>query len=377
MELLLSILLLLYTLNFSSLKYYIITGESSGDVHAANLVSEIKLLDKKSDIRAWGGQRLSNENVSIAKDIKKTSFMGFWNVIKNLNQIRRNLNFCKKDIISFSPDALILVDYPGFNLKIAEFAKRKKIKVYYYISPKVWAWNSSRINKIKSFVDTLFIIFPFEVDFYSKFNINAIYVGNPLLDEIKKNKNKLSLKVTKPIIALLPGSRLQEVINILPAMLSVVDYFSEYQFVIAANDIIDLNVYNQIIKNKNVSIVVGETYGLLKNSKYALVASGTATLEAALFNVPQIVCYKTSYFSYLIAKLLIKTKYISLVNIILNRLVVKELIQNNLNSKRLKNELELMMKNSERIKNYYSQIRKKLGEKCASKKVAEIITSSI
>ena len=377
MELLLSILLLLYTLNFSSLKYYIITGESSGDVHAANLVSEIKLLDKKSVIRAWGGQRLSNENVSIAKDIKKTSFMGFWNVIKNLNQIRRNLNFCKKDIISFSPDALILVDYPGFNLKIAEFAKRKKIKVYYYISPKVWAWNSSRINKIKSFVDTLFIIFPFEVDFYSKFNINAIYVGNPLLDEIKKNKNKLSLKVTKPIIALLPGSRLQEITNILPAMLSVVDYFSEYQFVIAANDIIDLKVYNRIIKNKNVSIVVGETYGLLKNSKYALVASGTATLEAALFNVPQIVCYKTSYFSYLIAKLLIKTKYISLVNIILNRLVVKELIQNNLNSKRLKNELELMMKNSERIKNYYSQIRKKLGEKCASKKVAEIITSSI
>lgn len=377
MELLLSILFLLYTLNFSSLKYYIITGESSGDVHAANLVSEIKLLDKKSDIRAWGGQRLSNENVSIAKDIKKTSFMGFWNVIKNLNQIRRNLNFCKKDIISFSPDALILVDYPGFNLKIAEFAKRKKIKVYYYISPKVWAWNSSRINKIKSFVDTLFIIFPFEVDFYSKFNINAIYVGNPLLDEIKKNKNKLSLKVTKPIIALLPGSRLQEITNILPAMLSVVDYFSEYQFVIAANDIIDLKVYNRIIKNKNVSIVVGETYGLLKNSKYALVASGTATLEAALFNVPQIVCYKTSYFSYLIAKLLIKTKYISLVNIILNRLVVKELIQNNLNSKRLKNELELMMKNSERIKNYYSQIRKKLGEKCASKKVAEIICSTI
>ena len=377
MELLLSILLLLYTLNFSSLKYYIITGESSGDVHAANLVSEIKLLDKKSDIRAWGGQRLSNENVSIAKDIKKTSFMGFWNVIKNLNQIRRNLNFCKKDIISFSPDALILVDYPGFNLKIAEFAKRKKIKVYYYISPKVWAWNSSRINKIKSFVDTLFIIFPFEVDFYSKFNINAIYVGNPLLDEIKKNKNKLSLKVTKPIIALLPGSRLQEITNILPAMLSVVDYFSEYQFVIAANDIIDLKVYDRIIKNKNVSIVVGETYGLLKNSKYALVASGTATLEAALFNVPQIVCYKTSYFSYLIAKLLIKTKYISLVNIILNRLVVKELIQNNLNSKRLKNELELMMKNSERIKNYYSQIRKKLGEKCASKKVAEIISSTI
>lgn len=377
MELLLSILFLLYTLNFSSLKYYIITGESSGDVHAANLVSEIKLLDKKSDIRAWGGQRLSNENVSIAKDIKKTSFMGFWNVIKNLNQIRRNLNFCKKDIISFSPDALILVDYPGFNLKIAEFAKRKKIKVYYYISPKVWAWNSSRINKIKSFVDTLFIIFPFEVDFYSKFNINAIYVGNPLLDEIKKNKNKLSLKVTKPIIALLPGSRLQEITNILPAMLSVVDYFSEYQFVIAANDIIDLKVYNRIIKNKNVSIVVGETYGLLKNSKYALVASGTATLEAALFNVPQIVCYKTSYFSYLIAKLLIKTKYISLVNIILNRLVVKELIQNNLNSKRLKNELELMMKNSERIKNYYSQIRKKLGEKCASKKVAEIISSTI
>lgn len=368
---------MLYTLNCSSLKYYIITGESSGDVHAANLVSEIKLLDKKSDIRAWGGQRLSNENVSIAKDIKKTSFMGFWNVIKNLNQIRRNLNFCKKDIISFSPDALILVDYPGFNLRIAEFAKKKKIKVYYYISPKVWAWNSSRINKIKSFVDTLFIIFPFEVDFYSKFNINAIYVGNPLLDEIKNNKNKLSLKVTKPIIALLPGSRLQEITNILPAMLSVVDYFSEYQFVIAANDIIDLNVYNRIIKNKNVSIVVGETYGLLKNSKYALVASGTATLEAALFNVPQIVCYKTSYFSYLIAKLLIKTKYISLVNIILNRLVVKELIQNNLNSKRLKNELELMMKNSERIKNYYSQIRKKLGEKCASKKVAEIITSSI
>lgn len=359
------------------MKYYIITGEPSGDIHAANLVSEIKLIDDKSEIRAWGGERLSSANISIAKDIKETSFMGFWNVIKNLNKVRHNLNFCKEDIMRFNPDALILVDYPGFNLKIAEFAKKKGYRVHYYISPKVWAWNSSRISKIKSFVDNLFVVFPFEVDFYSKFNLTPIYVGNPLLDEINNNKLNFSFKSTKPIIALLPGSRLQEIKKILPVMLSVVDYFSDYQFVIAANDMNNLDLYNSIINNKNVEIVFGETYGLLNNSKFALVTSGTATLETALFNVPQIVCYKTNYLTYIIAKLVIKIKYISLVNILLNRLVVAELIQGDLNTQNLKKELELIIYDNQKIQEDYKNIKQKLSKKGASKKVAEVIYSSI
>tara|TARA_Y100001954_G_C15769975_1_gene583873 strand:+ start:283 stop:1362 length:1080 start_codon:yes stop_codon:yes gene_type:complete len=358
-------------------KYYIITGEPSGDIHASNLVSEIKLIDNNNQIRAWGGERLSAENISIAKDIKETSFMGFWNVIKNISKIKSNLSFCKRDIVNFNPDVLILVDYPGFNLKIAEFAKNKGFKVYYYISPKVWAWNESRIAKIKSFIDHLIVIFPFEVDFFSKFNLNVAYFGNPLLDEISKNKLKFSLKPLKPIIALLPGSRLQEIKSILPIMLSVIDYFPNYQFVIAANKMISLDIYKKIIDNKNVDLVFGETYGLLNNSKFALVTSGTATLETALFNVPQIICYRTSYLTYLIAKTIIKTKYISLVNILLNRLVVKELIQSQLNTKNLKRELDLLINDSRNIYQDYKILKEKLNEKGASKKIAEFIYSSI
>tara|TARA_B100002052_G_scaffold89372_1_gene82217 strand:+ start:16259 stop:17338 length:1080 start_codon:yes stop_codon:yes gene_type:complete len=358
-------------------KYYIITGEPSGDIHASNLVSEIKLIDNNNQIRAWGGERLSAENISIAKNIKETSFMGLWNVIKNISKIKSNLSFCKRDIVNFNPDALILVDYPGFNLKIAEFAKNKGFKVYYYISPKVWAWNESRIAKIKSFIDHLIVIFPFEVDFFSKFNLNVAYFGNPLLDEISNNELKFSLKSVKPIIALLPGSRLQEIKSILPIMLSVIDYFPNYQFIIAANKMISLDIYKKIIDNKNVDLVFGETYGLLNNSKYALVTSGTATLETALFNVPQIICYRTNYLTYLIAKTIIKTKYISLVNILLNRLAVKELIQSQLNTQNLKKELDFIINDSRKIYQDYKILKKQLNEKGASKKIAEFIYSSI
>ena len=225
------------------MKYYIITGEPSGDIHAANLVNELKKRDSKTNVRAWGGERLISEGVSLAKNIKETSFMGIWSIIKNLATINSNLKFCKKDILNFQPDALILVDYPGFNLQIAEFAKKNQIKVFYYIPPKLWAWNKKRIKKIKKFIDHLLVIFPFEVEFYKKNGIEAIYVGNPVLDEIKRTKDKFSLETSKPIIALFPGSRKEEIKLILPEMLTVVDNYPNYQFVIAATNMFETKFY--------------------------------------------------------------------------------------------------------------------------------------
>ncbi|MAW21004.1 MAG: lipid-A-disaccharide synthase [Flavobacteriales bacterium] len=355
------------------MRYYIITGEPSGDMHAANLVSELKSLDDNSIIRAWGGKRLVSEGVEISKDIKDISFMGLWSVIINIGVIKSNIEYCKKDLLAFKADALILVDYPGFNLKIAEFAKKNGIKVFYYISPKVWAWNKSRIYKIKKYVDYLLVIFPFEVEFYKDHGVEVTYVGNPLLDEIKKNNISFSYKESKPVIALLPGSRKQEVDKILPLMLSVVDDFPEYNFVIAGNKNFDKDYYTKFIRNDNVSLVYDQTYGLLKNSKYALVTSGTATLEAALFKVPQVVCYKTNWLTYIIGKLLIKINYLSLVNILLNHLVVKELIQLELTKENLRLEIDSMIKNQEDIISDYNKIINLLDKKGASKNAAKFI----
>ena len=259
------------------MKYYFITGEPSGDLHAANLVFELKKCDKNAEIRAWGGDRLIAEGVQIVKHIKDTAFMGLWNVLKNLRVIKSNLDYCKKDITNFKPDALVLVDYPGFNLKIAQFAKKQGIKVFYYISPKVWAWNKTRVSKIKNFVDHLIVIFPFEVDFYKKYGMEVTYLGNPLLDEVGKGDFKFSYKSHKNIIALLPGSRKQEIDKILPIMLEVVENFPNYQFVIAATNTFSIEYYNHIIQNFEVDLVFEETYGLLSNADYALVTSGTAT----------------------------------------------------------------------------------------------------
>ena len=359
------------------MRFYIITGETSGDMHAANLVREMKKINTSISFRAWGGDRLISEGVSIVKHIKDTSFMGFWNVLKNVHIIKSNLSFCKNDILNFNPNALILVDYPGFNLKIAKYAKKLNIKVFYYISPKVWAWNVKRILKIKRYVDHLLVIFPFEVEFYKKHGIDAIYVGNPLLDEIDKKSFKLSSNSYKPIIALLPGSRKQEIALILPHMLSVVDNFPNFQFIIACNNIFSKEYYNSFIKDLDVQLVFNETHALLSHSKAALITSGTATLEAAFLKVPQVVCYKTNWLTYILARIMIKIQFLSLVNIILNKDVVKELIQINLNKHNLIKELNFILNKNNNVLKDYDKIIDILNKKGASNNVARYILDTI
>lgn len=357
------------------MRCYIVTGEPSGDLHAANLVNELKKIDKNTIVRAWGGERLISEGVSIAKNINETAFMGVWSVLKNLRRISLNLDFCKQDILAFKADYVVLVDYPGFNLKIAKFAKKNGLKVFYYISPKVWAWDQNKILKIKKFVDHLLVIFPFEVEFYKKYGVEVNYVGNPLLDEINKKNYSFSFKKSKEIIALLPGSRKQEIDLILPEMIKVVDSYDNYQFVVAASNMFTKEYYNSFINGKDVELVFDETYGLLSRAKAALVTSGTATLEAALFKVPQVVCYKTNWLTYLIAKYVIKIEYLSLVNILLGKKVVTELVQKRLNKKNIKKELDSLFVKRDKILYDYDKISTLLAKKGASKNAAEFILS--
>ena len=361
------------------MRYYVISGEQSGDMHASNLVAELKKKDCNAEIRAWGGDKLKEQGVQIVKHIKDLAFMGFWEVIVNLPTILSNISFCKKDILAFLPDALILVDYPGFNFRIAEFAKQNGIKVFYYISPQIWAWKRNRIKQIKKNVDKMFVILPFEKDFYQKNNFEVDFVGHPLLDEISKDDFSFSIKTDKDIIALLPGSRRQEISKILPKMLSVVNDFTDFQFVVATTNSVEEEYYKNIIGNKEVLFAKNETYGLLANTKAALVTSGTATLETALFGIPQVVCYKTNFFSFLIAKCLVKTKFISLVNIIMDKPVVKELIQDELIQKNLFSSLSEILENSNRkkIQENYNILKVKLGVEGASEKVAEIILHTL
>ena len=361
------------------MRYYIISGEQSGDMHAANLVAELKKKDHHAEVRAWGGDKLKGQGVQIVKHIKDLAFMGFWEVIVNLPKILSNISFCKKDILAFFPDVLILVDYPGFNFRIAKFAKQNGIKVFYYISPQIWAWKRNRIKQIKKNVDKMFVILPFEKDFYQKNNFEVDFVGHPLLDEISKDNFSFSIKTDKDIIALLPGSRRQEISKILPKMLSVVNDFTDFQFVVATTNSVEEEYYKNIIGNKEVLFAKNETYGLLANTKAALVTSGTATLETALFGIPQVVCYKTNFFSFLIAKCLVKTKFISLVNIIMDKPVVKELIQDELIQKNLFSSLSEILENSNRkkIQEDYNILKVKLGVEGASEKVAEIILHTL
>jgi len=359
------------------MKFYIITGEPSGDLHASNLVEELKKCNNELEFKAWGGERLLAQGVELAKHIKETAFMGLLDVLKNLCAIKENLNYCKQDILRYKPDALILVDYPGFNLKIARFAKQQGIKVFYYISPKVWAWNKSRVTKIKRYVDELLVIFPFEVDFYHKYGMKVTYVGNPLLDEIGKGNFSFSCSTEKLIIALLPGSRKQEIEDILPEMLTIVKHYPNHQFVIAATNNFSKQYYQSFIKEKNVKLVFDETYGLLSNATAALVTSGTATLETALFKVPQVVCYKTNWITYCLAKNLIEIKYLSLVNILMDKLVVKELIQKELNKNRIKMELDILLNDNKEILTDYDKLIELLNKKGASKNAAQFILKSI
>jgi lipid-A-disaccharide synthase len=362
------------------MKYYIIAGEASGDLHASNLMKELKVLDVNAKFRCWGGDLMKAQGADLVKHYRDLAFMGFTEVLMNLTTILDNIKFCKKDISEHRPDVLILVDYPGFNLRIAEFAKAAGIKVFYYISPQIWAWKQSRVHKIKRVVDKMFVILPFEQEFYQRFDYPVDFVGHPLLDAVANysgQKNTLSVTTNKPIIALLPGSRKQEISTILPIMLSMVKKYEKYQFVIAAAPSQTKEFYQTFIGNSNVEIVFGQTYELLQKSELALVTSGTATLETALFGVPEIVCYKGGAISYAIAKQLVKVEYISLVNLIMDEEIVKELIQNELNENNLKIELDKLLNPETRIKmlSKYAKLKAKLGGSGASQKTAELMVA--
>lgn len=331
------------------MKYYIIAGEASGDLHGSNLIKALLLLNNNCTVRCWGGEKMQAAGATLVKHYKDLAFMGFTEVIKNLPTILNNIKFCKKDIESFAPNALILVDYPGFNMRIAKWAKQKGIKIIYYISPQIWAWKEKRVHAIKRDVDKMLVILPFEKDFYKKYNYEVDYVGHPLC-EVINDWNTANKNIQKEnIVALLPGSRKQEILVKLPIMLSMAKHFPQYKFVVAMAPGLDKDFYTKILAPySNVDTVSNATYMLLAKAKAALVTSGTATLETALFKVPEIICYKGGRISYEIAKRLIKIKFIGLVNLIMDKEVVKELIQNELNENNLRLELNALLQNEDK-----------------------------
>ncbi|MBL4655059.1 MAG: lipid-A-disaccharide synthase [Bacteroidia bacterium] len=363
------------------MKYYLIAGEASGDLHASNLMKALKNYDSNAEFRFWGGDKMRVIGGTLVKHYKDISYMGFWEVFTHLFEIKKNLKQCKQDVLSYNPDALILVDYPGFNLRIAQFSKTNGLKVYYYISPKIWAWNTSRVEIIKKAVDRVFTIFPFERDFYKKYNYEADYIGHPLIEEInsfKKDENFISENQLgiDPIIALLPGSRKQEITKTLNVMTSVKSQFPDHTFVICGLSSMDKNIYEPFITD-SVKIVIDKTYDLLSSSDAAIITSGTANLEAALLDVPQIVCYKTSLLTYLIAKMVIKVDYISPVNLIMNKEVIKELIQDQFNPNSVTEELRRILNDSdykiEMLENYKMLQDDLELEEPSSEKAAKII----
>lgn len=364
------------------MKYYIIAGEASGDLHASNLMKALRKRDTEADFRFWGGDRMQAVGGTLVKHYKELSFMGFVEILKNLPTILRNVKFCKKDIADFQPDMLVFIDYSGFNLRIAKWAKKQGFYTNYYISPQIWASRAKRVHAIKRDIDAVFVILPFVKDFYQKYKHSVDFVGHPLIDAIEQEKKvedahfrKQHNLSEKPIIALLPGSRKQEISVMLSVMLSLTDDFPDYQFVIAGAPSQEYAFYENFIRNKNVKFVNNQTYGLLSLATAALVTSGTATLETALFKVPQVVCYKGNAISYAIAKRIITLKFISLVNLIMNREVVKELIQNAFTKENLKSELTQILnpkKRDEMLENY-DVLEEKLGGEGASKKAAHLM----
>jgi lipid-A-disaccharide synthase len=363
------------------MKYYIIAGEASGDLHGSNLIKELKKADPSANIRCWGGDKMQQAGGELVKHYRDLAFMGFTEVLMNLRTIFRNLAFCKQDILRFHPDTLILIDYPGFNLRMAKWAKQNGFKVIYYISPQVWAWKENRVKAMKQYIDKMLVILPFEKKYFKdKWNWEVDYVGHPLVEEIETfQKQTVSTKLSeKPVIALLPGSRKQEILKKLPVMLQVSPYFPDHQFIVAQAPSVADSFY-QVFTEKypNVSVVKDKTYTLLMQAKAALVTSGTATLETALFGVPEVVCYKGSPLSYQIAKRVIKVKYISLVNLIMNKPVVKELIQQELTVENLQQELQPILTNESRIaeiKKDYAELKALLSESGnASAKAAYLI----
>jgi lipid-A-disaccharide synthase len=350
------------------MRYYIIAGEASGDLHASNCIKEIRRLDPAAVIRGWGGDMMQATGAELVKHYRDLAFMGFIEVVKNLPAILRNLSFCKEDIASFKPDVLVLVDYPGFNLRMAEWAKPRGFKIAWYISPQIWAWKENRVHKIKKYVDRMLVILPFEKAFYKKWQYEVEYVGHPLIEVVDQalRQPPTTAMADKPIIALLPGSRQQEILKKLPIMLALSKSFPGYQFIVAKAPGLESSFYDALLAPyTNVSFVSGQTYALLQQASAALVTSGTATLETALFGVPEVVCYKSSAISYQIGKRLIKVKYISLVNLIMDKPVVKELIQDALTPANLERELTSLLHNEERkkvLQEDYRQLKQLLNK---------------
>ncbi|MBU79477.1 MAG: lipid-A-disaccharide synthase [Flavobacteriales bacterium] len=368
------------------MKYYIIAGEASGDLHGASLIKEIKKSDPKAIINCWGGDLMSKAGGKIIKHFKDISFMGFWEVFKNLFTIYKNLNFCKRNIEKFKPDVIIFIDYPGFNLRIAKWTRKKGYKNHYYISPQVWAWKESRVKTIKENIDSLYVILPFEKSFYmEKHSFKVDYVGHPLMEHIPNRKidknfvEKINSLTNKPIIALLPGSRKQEINKILPELVKVSKRFENFQFIIAGAPGRSMSDYELILNNTQIPVIFDNTYNLIQLSEAAIVTSGTATLETALLGTPQIVCYKSSYLSFLIAKFIVKLNYISLVNIIMKKDVIDELIQSNCNSKNICFSLEKILNKScaKKIKFDYQKLFEVLDCGGASKITSSLILKRI
>ena len=362
------------------MKYYLIAGEASGDLHGSNLMKGIREADKNANFRYFGGDLMQSQGGTLVRHYREMAFMGVVKVLLNLSTIRRNLSLCRSDIIKFQPDVIILIDFPGFNMRIAKYAKKKGLKVFYYISPKVWAWNKSRVKTIRETISKMFVILPFEVEFYRNYDFHVEYHGNPILDAIQEKLDEKSktpelisagLLSGKPVIALLPGSRKQEIHYCLPEMLEVIPHFPEYQFIIAGAPGVEPSLYNQYMKGHNTNIVYNQTYDLLKQASAAIVTSGTATLETALMMVPEVVCYKMGSFTYNVGKHFVHVRFFSLVNLIMGKEVVKELLQFNI-SKCISEELKRILFNKDyrqAMLDNYVELRNILGTPGASGRI--------
>lgn len=370
------------------MRYYLIAGEASGDMHAANLMKQLQQKDENAAFRYFGGEKMEAVAGTLVKHYKHMAFMGFFTVLMNLKTIKRNFKQCEADLLEFKPDVLILVDYPGFNLRMAKFAKANGIKVFYYISPKIWAWKESRIKKIKAYVDQMFTILPFETEFFKKHDFQVNYVGNPSVDALEKYKTEITDFSTfcnendltaKPIIALLAGSRKQEIAHNLPVMLEMVKHYPDFQFVLAGVPSLGMESYSEYLKNSDVKVIFGKTYEILQHAKAALVTSGTATLETAILDVPQVVIYKFAggRFFFEILKLIVKVRLVSLVNLIVDRMIVKELLQHTANEKEIKAELDRILFDdkyrNEMLANYDEMDRKLGGVGAAEKAASKMI----
>ncbi len=368
------------------MKYYIIAGEASGDLHGANLIKGIRTNDPEAQIRAWGGDLMQENGADLVRHYKETAVMGYMSVIKSLGKIRKNLKHCKQDILDYNPHVVIFIDYPGFNLRIAKFAKKNGYRTFYYIAPKIWAWKTYRIKTIKKYIDRLYSILPFEVDFYKDYNYPIEYVGNPLLDAIEAQLNRGELLDDflnrhnlphKPIIGLLPGSRRQEIKGLLPMMLRLKSHFPQYQFLISAAPGINTDYYEQFMdKDQNNALIHGDTYQMVKHADACVVASGTAALETALIGTPQVAVYKVGggIFAHAIGRLVIKVKWATLVNLIMQKEIIKELLQKDFTFSKLKKELTAILPNGTKraqLLKHYQELYTKMGNTGASARAAE------